>query len=169
MIETDRLRLRRWCESDILPLAALNADPRVMEFYLAPLSRLETERMILRIERSIEQKGFGFWAAGFIGLNIPEKTFPFSPCVEIGWRLAHPFWGKGFATEGAKASLQFGFEEIGLPEIVALTATINVRSRRVMEKIGMSRQSQDDFDFPSVALDHPLRPHVLYRVHKSSC
>lgn len=146
MTETDRLILRRWQASDVDPFVALNADPRVMEFFPATLSRAQTEAMIETIEKRIDQHGFGLWAVelkatkefiGFIGLNVPGYALPFSPCVEVGWRLAFNYWGKGYAQEGARAALTFGFEKMRLNEIVSFTTVANIRSRRVMEGIGV--------------------------------
>jgi RimJ/RimL family protein N-acetyltransferase len=172
VIETERLILRRWRSDDVEPFAAMNADPRVMEFYPKTLSRPETEAMIATIEQRIERDGFGMWATelkqtgaliGFIGLNVPSYPLPFSPCVETGWRLAFDQWGKGYAQEGARAALAFGFEKAGLAEIVAFTAVINVRSRRVMEGVGMTYDPAGDFDHPHVPEGDRLRRHVLYR------
>jgi RimJ/RimL family protein N-acetyltransferase len=177
IIETARLILRRWQSSDVEPFAALNADPRVMEFFPATLSRAETEAMVATIEEKFSQHGFGLWAVerkgtqdfiGFIGLSVPRPAFPFSPCVEIGWRLAFHHWGKGYAQEGARAALTFGFERIRLKEIVSFTTAANLRSRRVMEGIGMTHDAQDDFDHPKLPEGHPLRKHVLYRSAKSA-
>jgi RimJ/RimL family protein N-acetyltransferase len=176
-IETPRLILRRWQSADLEPFARLNADPRVMEFFPATLSRAETEAMIQAFEETFRREGFGLWAAelketknfmGFIGLNVPAYPLPFSPCVEIGWRLAFDNWGKGYAQEGARAALTFGFDTMGIKEIVSFTARNNLRSRRVMEGIGMSYDSQGDFDHPKIAANHPLRRHVLYRKLKSA-
>jgi RimJ/RimL family protein N-acetyltransferase len=173
IIDTDRLVLRRWHSRDLPSFSELNADPRVMEFFPATLTPAETEAMVKLIEERIDQHGFGFWAAelkqtqeliGFVGLNVPGYPLPFSPCVEIGWRLAHRFWGQGLAQEAARASLQYGFERLGLNEIVAFTASDNMRSRRVMENLGMLYDPQDDFDHPKIAEGHPLRRHVLYRI-----
>ena len=175
--ETRRLILRRWQSSDVEPFVALNADPRVMEFFPATLSRTETEAIIAIIEKGIEQHGFGFWAVelkatkdfiGFIGLNVPGYTLPFSPCVEVGWRLAFNHWGKGYAQEGARAALAFGFEKMRLNEIVSFTTVANIRSRRVMEAIAMIYDSQGDFDHPELPEGHALRKHVLYRSRKSA-
>ena len=172
VIETDRLVLRRWQPSDVEPFVRLNADPRVMEFFPALRTRSQTEAMIAEIERRIDRDGFGFWAAevktakqliGFIGLNVPSDQLPFSPCVEIGWRLAFDHWGKGYAQEGARAALTFGFETIGLKEIVSFTTVANLRSRHVMERIGMTHDKDADFDHPNLPEGHPLRRHVLYR------
>jgi RimJ/RimL family protein N-acetyltransferase len=171
-IETDRLILRRWQSSDVEPFVNLNADPRVMQFFPATLSRAETEAMISRVEEKISQHGFGLWAAelkatagfiGFIGLNVPSYPLPFSPCVEIGWRLAFDYWGKGYAQEGARAALAFGFDRLLLEEIVSFTTANNLRSRQVMERIGMAYGAQGDFDHPKLPELHPLRRHVLYR------
>jgi len=176
-ISTVRLRLRRWLPSDRAPFAALNADRRVMEYFPAPLSREESDAAADRIEAHFEAHGFGLWAveipgttafAGFIGLAVPRFEAHFTPCVEIGWRLATTHWGRGYATEGARAALEFGFDVLELPEIVSLTARGNVRSRRVMERIGMARRAADDFEHPLIARDHPLAPHVLYRATRRS-
>src|SRR5690348_9808466 len=145
VIETDRLILRRWQSSDVEGFVRLNADSRVMEFFPATLSRAEAEALMSKIEKKIRQQGFGFWAAelkgtknfiGFIGLNVPGYPLPFSPCVEIGWRLAFDYWGKGYAQEGARAALTFGFEKLRLEQIVSFTTVSNFRSRHVMERIG---------------------------------
>jgi RimJ/RimL family protein N-acetyltransferase len=171
-IETERLILRRWQPEDLEPFAAMNADPRVMEFYPKTLKKSETEAMIATIEQRIEQLGFGLWATelkrtgqliGFIGLSVPGYLFPFSPCTEIGWRLAFDQWGHGYAQEGARAALTFGFERIALKEIVSFTTVANIRSRNVMEKIGMVHDRNADFDHPGLPEGHPLRRHVLYR------
>ena len=172
-LRTARLQLRRWLPADRALFATLNADPQVMEYFPAVLSRDESDRMVARIEAHFERHGFGFWAveipgvspcAGFIGLAVPALDAPFMPAVEIGWRLAREHWGHGYATEGARAALAFGFSTLGLREIVSFTTTENARSRRVMERIGMRRDAQGDFDHPSFAATHPLRRHVLYRI-----
>lgn len=171
-ITTSRLILRRWRPEDLSPFAALNADPLVMEFFPKALSREESDAMVGRIQQHFEDHGFGLWAvevpgmtpfAGFIGLAIPRFTAHFTPCVEIGWRLGAECWGQGFATEGARAVLSHAFGPLRLPEVVSMTATCNLRSRRVMERIGMRRDPQDDFDHPSIALGDRLCRHVLYR------
>jgi RimJ/RimL family protein N-acetyltransferase len=171
-IETGRLLLRRWRDADRAPFAAVNADARVREFYPHTLSREESDRAVDRIEMHFEQRGFGLFAAelrdsgefiGYIGLSVPSFEAAFTPCVEIGWRLAADRWGRGLATEGAGAVLQWGFESLALPEIVSFTVPGNLRSRRVMEKIGMTRDENADFDHPLIPPAHPLRNHVLYR------
>lgn len=176
MIQTERLILRQWEEKDFAPFAALNADPRVREYFVSVLSQQESDQMIKSFQAEIEKRGWGLWAVslvaddrfiGFIGLNVVDQTSlpaPFSPAVEVGWRLAYPFWGKGLATEGALACLQYGFETLGLQEIVSFTAVQNQRSRAVMERIGMHHHMQDDFDHPKVPEGHHLRRHVLYRL-----
>jgi RimJ/RimL family protein N-acetyltransferase len=144
-----------------------------MEFFPAIINRPETEAMILGIETRMDRQGTGLWAAelkenkefiGYIGLNVPGYTLPFSPCVEIGWRLGYGYWGNGYAQEGARASLAFGFEKLGLQEIVPFTTAGNLRSRRVMERIGMTYDPLGDFDHPQLPPNHPLLKHVLYRM-----
>lgn len=173
---TDHLVLRRWRESDRGAFACINADPRVMEFFPALLSREESDRMLDRIEAHFEQYGFGLSAVelrregtfiGFIGLNIPSFEALFTPCVEIGWRLAAQYWGRGLATEGARAIVRYAFATLGLEEIVAFTVPANTRSRRVMEKLGMMHNAADDFDHPRLPEGHPFRRHVLYRLNSN--
>jgi RimJ/RimL family protein N-acetyltransferase len=148
-----------------------------MEHFPALLSPDETDARIARIQAHFDQHGFGLWAveipgvtpfAGFVGLTVPPFDAPFTPCVEIGWRLAAEFWGQGYATEGAKAALAFGFESLGLDEIVSFTVPANTRSRRVMEKIGMTHDPREDFDHPLLPENHALRRHVLYRIHRAN-
>ena len=174
-IETERLILRPWQKEDLEPFARLNADPRVMEYFPSVLSRGESDQLAKKIQAKIEKNGWGFWAVslkenatfiGFLGLNDIDPSFPFAPAVEIGWRLAFDAWGKGYATEGAKAVLQYGFETVNLNEIVSFTAVQNQRSRRIMEKIGMHHDPQDNFDHPKIPEGHPLRRHVLYRLNR---
>ena len=172
-IRTERLLLRRWRDSDRLPFQAMNADQRVMEFMPARLSPEDSDALIVRAERHFERHGFGPFAvqlldkltfAGFIGLSIPAFDAPFMPPVEVGWRLAFDCWGRGLATEGARAVVRYGFEELGLGSVVSFTVPGNLRSRRVMEKIGMTHDPRDDFDHPLLPEGHPLRRHVLYRL-----
>jgi RimJ/RimL family protein N-acetyltransferase len=166
-----RLRLRCWRAADLDPFAALSADPEAMDFFPATLSRAESAAMIERLQARIDAQGWGLWCAdidghcaGFIGLAVPSFEAPFTPCVEIGWRLARRYWGQGYATEGARLALAFGFSALGLAEIVSFTAVANQRSRRVMEKLGMTRDPADDFDHPKLPAGHPLQRHVLYRL-----
>jgi len=174
-LRTERLHLRRWLPADLEPFAALNADPRVMEHFSGLLFREESDALAARMAAHFERHGFGAWAvevpgiapfAGFIGLTVPEFQAHFTPCVEIGWRLAAEHWGRGYATEGARAALSFAFERLGLEEVVSFTVPGNVRSRRVMERIGMARSPADDFDHPALPEGHPLRRHVLYRIRR---
>jgi RimJ/RimL family protein N-acetyltransferase len=172
-LRTDRLCLRRWRLDDRVAFARLNADPRVMEFFPRLLATAESDAMVDRIEAHFQTHGFGWWAieipgitqfAGFVGLAIPRFTAAFTPCVEIGWRLDADYWNHGYATEGARAALEFGFQTLRLQEIVSFTVPANVRSRRVMEKIGMTHSEADDFEHPVLPEGHPLRRHVLYRL-----
>jgi RimJ/RimL family protein N-acetyltransferase len=174
-LSTPRLLLRRWRPEDRESFARLNADPKVMEFYPARLSREESDALIDRIERHFEVHGFGLWAAerrdvpdsiGYIGLLVADFPAPFTPCVEIGWRLAAEHWGQGLATEGAREVLRYGFATLALEEIVSFTTVANARSRRVMEKIGLRHDPADDFDHPNLPEGHRLRRHVLYRAKR---
>ncbi|MGA3346508.1 MAG: GNAT family N-acetyltransferase [Terracidiphilus sp.] len=170
---TDRLLLRRWRDEDRLPFQQLNADPRVMEFMPGLLAPEASDQLIAHIETHFEQHGFGPFAAelreggaflGYIGLYVPTFNAKFMPAVEIGWRLSAEYWGRGLATEGANAVVQHAFKELGLENLVSFTVPENLRSRRVMEKLGMTHNSADDFDHPSMPGGHPLRRHVLYRL-----
>jgi RimJ/RimL family protein N-acetyltransferase len=175
MIETERLILRPWSDADREPLSRITADPRVMEFFPTVLTREESDTLIDRCDAHYREHGFTYFAAelratgeliGFIG--IARTPLPhLAPLVEIGWRLAFEHWNRGLATEGARAALRYGFERLNLPEIVAFTATGNVRSRRVMEKLGMTRDPSDDFDHPRIPAGNPLQRHVLYRISPS--
>jgi RimJ/RimL family protein N-acetyltransferase len=177
-LQTARLRLRRWTEADHELFAALNADPVVMEHFPDLLTRQQSDSLIEAIECGFEQRGFGLWAVevratgafiGFTGLNEPSLEAHFTPAIEVGWRLARAAWGQGYATEAARASLAFGFEEIGLDQIVSFTSAGNMRSRAVMERIGMTRNPDDDFEHPGLPDAHPLRRHVLYRIEGNIC
>ena len=178
-LKTKRLILRPWREEDLEPFALLNADPRVMEYFPAMLSRSESDQLAHRIKNKMDENGWGMWAIsvpgiaefiGFIGLNSENQASfpaPFTPATEIGWRIAFEYWGKGYATEGAIAALAYGFETLNLNEIVSFTAVQNMRSRRIMEKIGMHHDSKDDFDHPKLPKEHKLNRHVLYRLKSS--
>ena len=163
-LETNRLLLRQWHASDFPVFAQMNANEEVMQFFPAKLSAHESDAMAQRCHDLIQQRGWGFWAAqekssgafiGFIGLHVPIADLPFSPCVEIGWRLSRTSWGKGLATEGASAALGFAFNELSLPEVVAFTALNNERSERVMKRLGMQRDERT-FRHPSLPKGHPL-------------
>ncbi len=151
----------------------MNADSRVMAYFLKTLDHAESDALAARIREHFQRHGFGFWAVeaigaagfiGFVGLAIPRFPAPFMPCIEIGWRLAHAHWGKGYAGEAAVRALDFGFREQWLREIVSFTVAGNLRSRQVMERLGMRRDPADDFDHPNVPEGHPHRRHVLYRL-----
>ena len=171
-VVTERLHLRQWRESDREPFAAMNADPAVMEFFPALQSRQSSDASIDLWQSQFSSQGWSNWAVeplnsgqfvGFVGLTVPRRVLPFSPCVEIGWRLARSAWGHGFATEGGRAVLQVAFERISLSEVVSFTALGNLRSRAVMERLGL-RNAMQDFEHPGVPEDHALRPHCLYRI-----
>jgi 3-dehydroquinate dehydratase/shikimate dehydrogenase len=172
-IQTERLKLRQWRQEDLEPFAALNADPRVREYFPGLLTSNVSDGHVQLMSDHIEKYGWGFWAAslletdqfiGFIGLEDVNFEAHFTPAVEIGWRLGHEYWGKGYATEGARACLQYGFEKLNFQDIVSFTTLTNQRSRHVMEKIGMHHVKKDDFDHPKLDLNHPLSKHVLYRL-----
>jgi len=172
-LRTGRLLLRRWRAADREPFAALNADPEVMRHFPGPLSRTASDELVDRIEAGFDADGYGLWAVeladgdGFVGFTgLTRVTFdaPFTPAVEVGWRLARAAWGRGYATEAARAAMRFGFTGAGLREIVSFTAPGNVRSRAVMQRLGMTYDPADDFDHPRLSQGHPLRPHVLYRI-----
>lgn len=168
---TERLILRQWKQSDREPFAALNANPEVMRHFPKTLTREESNDMAKTIEQRMAENVWGFWAVeekssgafiGFVGLNVPGYELPFSPVIEIGWRLDNAFWGKGYAPEAARTALEIGFEQFGMKEIVAFTALDNIPSQRVMEKIGMQRG--EEFDHPLLDEGHPLRRHIVYRI-----
>ena len=172
--DSERLRLRQWCITDRDAFAVLNADPKVMEFYPAPLDRTESDSMADRCQALLAERGWGFWAIeikdtrefiGCVGLHIPTSELPFSPCVEVGWRLAAQHWGKGFATEAARSALRVGFEVLGFSEIVSFTSVRNLRSRGVLERLGM-REAAETFEHPAVPVGSALRQHCLYRLSR---
>ena len=172
-MRTERLILRDWREADLEPFADLNADPEVMRHFRAPLSRSESDGFADRIKTRLAQDGWGLWAAevtatgqfiGFIGLAAPRFEAHFTPAVEVGWRLRRDAWGHGFAPEGARAALDFAFDDLALDEVVSITVPDNAKSRRVMHKLGMTYDPADDFENPTMPEGHPLRPNVLYRL-----
>lgn len=171
-LKTLRLLLRQWRDEDLPIFAAMNADPQVMEFFPTLLDRQASDELAFTIRANLNASLFGLRAveildvarfAGFIGLSVPRLEVPFMPTVEISWRLSQEYWGKGYATEGAQAVLKYGFEVLKLPEIIAFTAAINLRSIRVMQRIGMKHSVRDNFDHSEIPSSHLLRPHVLYR------
>jgi len=170
-VDTERLRLRQWRHADYQPFAALNADPRVMEFFPSVLTRAESDAIADRCAGLIRERGWGPWAVelqrsgqfiGFVGLHTQSTELPFSPCVEVLWRLAFEHWGKGLASEAAKAACDVGFRSLELEEIVSFTVVGNRRSRAVMERMGM--QLSGTFEHPAMPVGHPLRLHCLYRL-----
>lgn len=174
-IQTERLVLRSWKESDLEPFAAMNRDSRVMEFLPKPLTRAESVQLVDKIRSAMSASGFGLWAVetrrsgefiGYVGLLAANFEAHFTPCVEVGWRLAHRFWGCGYATEAARKALSIGFTAFGLDAIVSFTVPRNVRSRKVMERLGMTHDPADDFNHPKLESGHPLERHVLYRLSK---
>lgn len=169
-LHTERLTLRRWREADRPAFRALNADPAVMATIGSPMSVEQSDAFMDRIEAHFEQHGYGLWcvdlagaALGFTGLSRPW----FRDGVEVGWRIRSEFWGRGYAPEAATECLRFAFGQLGLPEVISFTAASNHRSQRVMDKIGLARVPDGDFEHPSVPEGNPLRPHVLYRIGRA--
>lgn len=171
MIETARLILRDYRETDRPAFAALNGDPRVGDWVAGTLDRPRSDALMARIRDHIAREGFGFWAAelksqrrlvGFVGLQRAAPDLPIHPGLELGWRLIPEVWGQGLASEGAKAVLDWGFANLDATELVAITARTNLRSQRVMQKIGMTHEPARDFDHPRLAPDDPLTPHVTF-------
>jgi RimJ/RimL family protein N-acetyltransferase len=172
-LQTARLILRQWQSSDLAPFAAMNGDPEVMEFMPKRLDRAESDAFAARLRNRIEAEGWGFWAIevpgvapfiGFTGLSVPGFTAHFTPCVEVGWRLARAHWGQGYATEAARSAVSYGFDALGLRELVAFTVPANLRSQAVMARLGMRHDVADDFDHPALPEGHRLQRHVLYRL-----
>jgi RimJ/RimL family protein N-acetyltransferase len=170
---TERLRLRRWRDADRAPFARMNGDPRVMQHFPAVLNASESDALVDRIVEFMAASGWGLWAVereedgafmGFTGLTPIPFDAPFTPAVEVGWRFAVEAWGHGYATEAARAAVAFGFDHLGLDEIVSMTTPANLRSRRVMERLGMTRDPADDFEHPRLPEGHPIRHQVLYRL-----
>jgi RimJ/RimL family protein N-acetyltransferase len=175
-IATERLLLREWQKRDLEPFAEMNGDPLVMEHFPRTLTRGDSDALVGRIRASWAANGYGLWAVatraddtflGFTGLALHTFEAPFTPAVEIGWRFARGAWSRGYATEAATAALRYGFETVGLPEILSWTAATNQGSRRLMERIGLIRDLDGDFEHPNVPAGHPARPHVLYRLSRT--
>lgn len=173
-LTTPRLILRQWEPQDLPEFAALNADPEVMRYFPSTLDRQASDALAAKAKALIEKQGWGFWAvqdrasgrlAGMIGLHTPAPELPFSPCVEVGWRLARPYWGQGLATEGSKAALEFAWNVLQQGEVVAFTAVLNKPSQAVMQRLGMQPDAHT-FMHPAVPQEHALAEHVLYRIRR---
>jgi RimJ/RimL family protein N-acetyltransferase len=167
---TGSIVLRQWRDDDLEPYAAMNADREVMEFFPNSLTRAQSEESLARLRATIDRQGWGVWAvdldgafAGFTGLARPGFSAHFTPCIEIMWRFRREYWGRGIAYAAALAAQAFAFENLRLPELVAFTTAGNVRSRRLMERLGQTRNERDDFDHPMLAAESPLLRHVLFR------
>lgn len=175
-MKTARLQLRQWRDDDLPHFAAINSDPEVMRYFPSTLSREESDHMAAHCGNLIATRGWGLWAVeeldnkrfiGFVGLHEPGHELPFSPCIEIGWRLARQYWGRGYATEAARRALRYAFERLALDEVVSFTSTVNLPSRAVMERLGFTN-THDNFAHPALALDDPLSEHVLYRLSETA-
>ena len=175
-MRTERLILRRWRDADREPFAALNADPLVMEHHPSTLDRTASDALIDRIEADFDRLGFGLWAVevqgvapfiGFVGLSEPTFAAHFTPAVEVGWRLDRAFWGHGYATEAGAAALEFGFDSVELDDVVSFTVPANTRSQRVMERLGLTHDPEDDFDHPRFPVGHRCCRHVLFRISRA--
>jgi RimJ/RimL family protein N-acetyltransferase len=174
VIETERLILRTWQDSDAEEYLRINQDPKVIEYLGINMTMENVHFFMQTMNKQFAESGLTFWAVeekasgklmGFIGLNSPSWEASFMPCIEIGWRIGSEYWGQGYATEGAKAALDYGFKTCGLKEILAWTVPANTRSIAVMKKIGMQRDVNGDFTHPRLHAEHPLATHVLYRAH----
>jgi RimJ/RimL family protein N-acetyltransferase len=174
-LETPRSILRPWRDADVAPWTAMGADEHVMEFFPSTYDRTQAESHAARMREHLEADGYGWWVveikdgapfAGVIALQDVPFDAPFTPAIEVGWRLTRPHWGHGYATEGARAALAFAFEDLDRDEVVAMTASLNLRSQRVMERLGMTHDPRDDFDHPRLDPGHRLSPHVLYRASR---
>ena len=174
-LETERLILRQWKDEDLTPFAKINADPEVMAYYPDILNEEESNAMADKIKDLITEHSWGFWAVetkqennfiGFVGLHIPTHDLPCTPCVEVGWRLAKEYWGKGYATEAARESLRFAFEELALGEVFSFASIANKKSWAVMERLNMN-DTGENFEHPILPAGHPFREHVLYKITKS--
>lgn len=175
-LTTKRLILRNWTDADRDSFAEMNADSRVMEHFPSVWTRETSDRVMNDLRDNINEYGWGFWAVeeivtkdlvGFVGIRVPGHDLPFNPCVEVGWRLHVRHWGKGYATEAAWASLRYGFDVVGLDEIVSMTSIHNHRSEAVMQRLGMVKDAAT-FEHPALPEGHHLREHVLYRIVKGS-
>jgi RimJ/RimL family protein N-acetyltransferase len=176
MIETERLYLRQWQASDFAIFAEMNADPEVMQYFPKLLTPRVSDVIANKCQQLIADNGWGLWAVslkgdeensgdfiGFVGLNDTHANMSFAPAVEIAWRLHNDYWGQGYATEAARASLHFAFTELGLEEVVSFTAVINKRSQKLMQRLGMTN-TQENFYHPMLDRNHRLAEHVLYKI-----
>ncbi len=172
-LTTKRLLLRQWKESDLSLFAKMNADKHVMEYFPSTLSQNESNCLAEKIQKELREKEYGLWAVeaidaapfvGCVGLHYQDFPAAFTPCIEIGWRLAHEHWGKGYAFEAASKIIKYAFQTLRLCELVSFTTVENQRSRKLMERLEMTRKPEDDFEYPKLPKGHPLRPHVLYRL-----
>jgi RimJ/RimL family protein N-acetyltransferase len=172
VLRTERLVLRPWTDADREPFAAMGQDPEVMRYFPGPLDRASSDAFVDRCMQRFADSGWGLWVVdsdgfrGFAGLQPAPPALPCAPAVEVGWRLARDAWGRGYATEAGRAAVSYGFAVLGLAEIVSFTATINVPSIAVMQRLGMVRDPAEDFDHPAVPVGHPVRRHVLYRLRR---
>jgi RimJ/RimL family protein N-acetyltransferase len=173
---TSRLRLRKWIKDDLTPFAVMNADLHVMEYFPSTLTRAESDAFAERICAQLDHHAYGLWAVeivqqarfiGFVGLVEPNFKVCFTPCVEIGWRLDKNYWGQGYALEAAQRVMKYAFEDLCLSDLVSFTAATNLRSQKLMQKLGFSSKPSDNFEHPSLAQGHSLRNHVLYRLKKA--
>jgi RimJ/RimL family protein N-acetyltransferase len=176
-LTTPRLRLRHWLPTDLPPFTELNADPLAMQFMPRPLTAEQSRAFATGAESALVAQGFGLWAVelsasqefiGCVGLNEPSFEAHFMPCMEVLWRLLPRHWGCGYATEAARACVAFAFGKLGRHEVVSFTVPANVRSRAVMERLGMRREERDDFEHPRLSVGDPLRHHVLYRLPRNA-
>ncbi len=175
MIETERLILAEWRDDHREAIAAINADPVVMRYFVAPMTRAESDAQVDRQLAAQAEYGFCFWAVerkadgvllGLAGLKTGAPDTPIADDLEIGWRLGQHGWGQGFASEAARAALRHGFADPAVPRIAAITTASNEKSWRVMERLGMSRDPSADFEHPAVPVGHPVRPHITYFIQR---
>jgi RimJ/RimL family protein N-acetyltransferase len=175
VLTTARLELRPWRDSDREPFAALNADPEVMRFMPERLERAASDALLDAVQQGLAARGWGVWALarrdggeflGYVGLSRVTFSVPFAPCLEVLWRLKRSSWGHGYATEGTRRCLEYAFGTLAAEELYAFTVPANLRSRAVMERLGMCHLPAGDFEHPRLPPAHPLRPHVLYRISR---
>lgn len=175
ILETQRLIIRQWRDSDLQPLASINQDPKVMEHFPAPKTFEETRNFIIGNRALYDQLGYCLYAVelkdthefiGWVGLQPVTEELPCFPAIEIGWRIGTMYWGKGYATEAAQAVMHHAFNNLGLDELVTFTTTTNKRSEKLMQRLGFTHMPNEDFDHPKIADGHILQRHVFYRKRK---